>query len=289
MKTPFIYRIFALGFAVSGSVAMAAFIPITNITFTTVVGPPDQFLLTTLTAGGTTFSAGGLGVGTSTGSPSSPTTPRMDNLNLNDAATGHAAPLDTVMFGGLFFTNQNGPLPDFFLFEAATFGNPDDITVAAIFLDDTVGVAVVAPTNYASGWGDTGFDFTGIPSSALFDIAGLCWDITDLKDAGGVTLAPSTPIKGIRIAGPQGSGIDPCAFLATAPAPPPANISYSQSGGILQLNWPAGQGWRLQSQTNMVTVGLSNNWGNVSDATLPPYDVPVNPANATVFYRLVWP
>jgi hypothetical protein len=213
----------------------------------------------------------------------------MDNFDLNDMATGHTAPLNTVIFGGLIFTNQNGSLPDFFLFEVSNSGNPDDITIAAIFTDDTFGAAVVAPTNYASGWGDTGLNFTGIPSSAFLRISGLCWDITDLKDAGGVNLAPSTPIKGIQIAGPGGSSIDPCAFLATAPAPPAASITCNQSGGTLQLNWPSGRGWRLQSQTNALAVGFSNNWVNVPNAMLSSYEVPVNPANTTVFYRLVWP
>jgi len=45
----------------------------------------------------------------------------------------------------------------------------------------------------------------------------------------------------------------------------------------------------LQCQTNSLAAGLSTNWGNVPNATLPPYNAPVYPANATVFYRLVWP
>jgi hypothetical protein len=217
----------------------------------------------------------------------------MDDFDLGSIATGHTAPLKTVLFGGAPFTNVNGSLPDFFLFEAAGgAANPDDITLAAIFLDDSVGAAVTCPETVSTppgtipGWGYTGLVI--VPSSANTYICGLCWDISDLKDASSNSLPSNAVIKGIQIAGPQGSGIDPCAFLATAPAPPAATITYSQFDGTLQLNWPAGQGWRLQSQTNSLAVGISNNWGDVSGAT-PPYNAPVNPANATVFYRLVWP
>jgi hypothetical protein len=295
MKIPFINGIFVLGFAVSGSVAMGALTPITNVTYTTISGPPDQYILTSIIANGNTVLAGTLGVGTSTGSPSSASTPRMDDFDLSSIATGHTAPLKTVLFGGEPFTNVNGSLPDFFLFEASGGANPDDITVAAIFLDDSVGVAVTCPVSVSTppgtipGWGNTGLSFLPFGGSALMTICGLCWDITDLKDASSNSLPSDAVIKGIQIAGPFGNNIDPVAFLATAPAPPAANITYSQSGGTLQLNWPAGQGWRLQSQTNFLSLGISNNWGNVSGATLPPYNTPIDPANATVFYRLVWP
>jgi hypothetical protein len=294
MKRSFINRLFALAFGVSASVAMAAFTPITNVTYTTISGPPDQLILTGIVADGNTVLASTLGVGTSIGSPSSGNTHRMDDFDLNNIAYGHAAPLNTVLFGGVPFTNVNGSLPDFFLFEASGYHpNPDDITVAAIFLDGSVGqavacpVAVSTPSGTIPGWGNTGLVI--VPGSAVAYICGLCWDITDLMDADGTNLLSTAIIKGIQIAGPGGSSIDPCVFLATAPAPPAANITYNQSSGTLQLNWPPGHVWRLQSQTNSLTVGISNNWGDVYGPLSPPYNAPVNPANATVFYRLVWP
>jgi autotransporter-associated beta strand protein len=70
--------------------------------------------------------------------------------------------------------------------------------------------------------------------------------------------------------------------------PAPTNITYSVSGNQLVLDWPAGLGWQLQAQTNDLTTGLSTNWVNVTGAT-PPYTNTINPANATVFYRLVNP
>jgi len=284
-----------LGFAVSASVAMAAFTPITNVTYTTISGSPDQYILTSIVANGNTVLAGTLGVGTSTGSPSSSRTPRMDDFDLGSLAYDHVAPLNTVLFGGVSFTNVNGSLPDFFLFEASGGANPDDITVAAIFLDDSVGQAVTCPVAVSTppgtipGWGNTGLGFVPPASSSFQVIVGLCWDLTDLRDASSNSLPSNAVIKGIQIAGPGGSGIDPVAFLATAPPPPAANITYTQSGGTLQLNWPPSQGWRLQSQTNSLAADLNTNWGNMRNATVPPYDAPVNPANATVFYRLVRP
>jgi len=76
--------------------------------------------------------------------------------------------------------------------------------------------------------------------------------------------------------------------LVAAPAPSPTNITFNVSGTNLILNWPAGQGWKLQSQTNANTVGLGSNWVNMSNA-VPPFTNAMNPANPTMFYRLVWP
>ncbi len=70
----------------------------------------------------------------------------------------------------------------------------------------------------------------------------------------------------------------------------PTNITYSVvSGNQLVLNWPAGQGWTLQTQTNNLGTGLqpaTNAWFTVTPTPVPPYTNTVNPANPTVFYRL---
>jgi hypothetical protein len=57
------------------------------------------------------------------------------------------------------------------------------------------------------------------------------------------------------------------------------------------LQWPADRtGWRLQVQTNALNLGLTANWFDVPDATATnQMTLPVNPANPTVFYRLVYP
>ena len=76
--------------------------------------------------------------------------------------------------------------------------------------------------------------------------------------------------------------------LVIAPAPSPTNITFSVSGGDLVLNWPAGQGWQLQAQTNTLAVGITTNWVTVPGA-VPPFTNAVAPANGSVFYRLVYP
>jgi hypothetical protein len=74
--------------------------------------------------------------------------------------------------------------------------------------------------------------------------------------------------------------------------PPP--ISFVSTNGMLSLTWPSKYVgyYYLQVQTNKVTVGLSTNWvpygGSVS-STLNSGGITnnINPANGTVFYRLM--
>jgi CubicO group peptidase (beta-lactamase class C family) len=63
------------------------------------------------------------------------------------------------------------------------------------------------------------------------------------------------------------------------------------SNNTLALSWPADHlGWHLQVQTSAPGAGLGTNW-----MTLPGSDlvtgtnITINPANGTVFYRLVYP
>jgi hypothetical protein len=69
----------------------------------------------------------------------------------------------------------------------------------------------------------------------------------------------------------------------------PATLTNSVSGNTLSLSWPAGEGWRLQAQTNSLTTGISNNWTYVTDGSVSSTNITVNPANPTVFYRLTYP
>jgi len=46
----------------------------------------------------------------------------------------------------------------------------------------------------------------------------------------------------------------------------------------------------LQAQTNPVTVGLKSNWFDVpGSTTVSNITVTINPANGSVFYRMVYP
>jgi hypothetical protein len=75
------------------------------------------------------------------------------------------------------------------------------------------------------------------------------------------------------IAGSPGSGLgysfNPTngvlSVITQTIAPNPAPISFSVSGNTLALSWPSDHlGWILQSQTNSLSTGLSNNWTDVA-------------------------
>lgn len=81
----------------------------------------------------------------------------------------------------------------------------------------------------------------------------------------------------------------------TAIAPPvntsPTNITTVVSGGNLTLTWPTDHtGWRLQVQTNSLSVGLGTNWFTVANSTTTnSMTIPINAASGSVFYRMVYP
>jgi len=62
-------------------------------------------------------------------------------------------------------------------------------------------------------------------------------------------------------------------------------LTSAVSANTLTLTWPVAGG-RLQAQTN----GLGTNWVSVAGSTTTNrVDVPINPANTSVFYRLAVP
>lgn len=69
----------------------------------------------------------------------------------------------------------------------------------------------------------------------------------------------------------------------------PASITNTISGNTLTLAWPAGQGWRLQMQTNSLSKGLGTNWVYVTDGSVSSTNITVEAAKPTVFYRLKYP
>ena len=83
---------------------------------------------------------------------------------------------------------------------------------------------------------------------------------------------------------PDSPGIPAIANVAT-------NIVAKVNGGNLELTWPVDHtGWRLQVQTNSLNTGLGTNWVTVPDSTSTnQMFVPMDPANGSVFFRLVYP
>jgi autotransporter-associated beta strand protein len=82
----------------------------------------------------------------------------------------------------------------------------------------------------------------------------------------------------------------PGSLLVPASGPSgPALLTNSYSGGVLSFSWPAGQGWKLQQQTNALSTGLSTNWVDVTDSSVSSTNIPVDPTKPATFYRLVYP
>jgi hypothetical protein len=72
----------------------------------------------------------------------------------------------------------------------------------------------------------------------------------------------------------------------------PTNITAQLVGGTnLNLSWPADHtGWTLQAQTNSLNVGLGTNWVIVTGSSATnQVTFPINSANGSVFFRLVYP
>lgn len=70
----------------------------------------------------------------------------------------------------------------------------------------------------------------------------------------------------------------------------PGRLTSHISGPVLTLTWPAGQGWRLESQTNSLSAGLTTNgWGTVPGGIDGSNTITINPTNPAVFFRLIYP
>jgi len=64
-------------------------------------------------------------------------------------------------------------------------------------------------------------------------------------------------------------------------------LSFVNNGISLTFSWTPASGFKLQSQTNSLNVGLTSNWGDYPGGGTPPVNVPIDPAQGTVFFRLI--
>ncbi len=92
---------------------------------------------------------------------------------------------------------------------------------------------------------------------------GLAWNTNTLTTDGTLRVVSTAPVK-----------------IAVGPVTP-----------SLTLSWPADHiGWRLQAQTNSISIGLRTNWHDVSNSgSTNQATFPLDPAAGSVFYRLVYP
>jgi autotransporter-associated beta strand protein len=62
-------------------------------------------------------------------------------------------------------------------------------------------------------------------------------------------------------------------------------LTFTNTGSVLHFTWDAG--FKLQAQTNSLSVGVSNNWTDYPGGATSPLDVPVDVAQPGVFFRLI--
>ena len=72
-------------------------------------------------------------------------------------------------------------------------------------------------------------------------------------------------------------------FLGTAPP----SLSWINTGTALQFSWSGN--YKLQAQTNTLSVGLSTGWGDYPGGGSSPVSVPIELTQGCVFFRLVAP
>ncbi|HZO83973.1 MAG TPA: hypothetical protein VFC26_02090, partial [Verrucomicrobiae bacterium] len=71
----------------------------------------------------------------------------------------------------------------------------------------------------------------------------------------------------------------------------PVSISNAISANLLNLSWPSDHiGWRLQAQTNPISVGLSTNWVTIPNSLATnQMTFNIDRTVGCVFYRLIYP
>jgi hypothetical protein len=75
-----------------------------------------------------------------------------------------------------------------------------------------------------------------------------------------------------------------------SPPTGPVTLTNRITGSLMKFTWPVQQGWRLVSQTNSLSTGLtSNGWESVVGGIDGSNAVHIDPAQPTVFFRLVYP
>lgn len=180
---------------------------------------------------------------------------------------GNLAPGASV---GTLTINGDLTLGGTFTAEVNSAGTSDLVTgLGTVNYGGTLAVVNVGPALTVSSafklFSATSYGSTLFTSVTPSPGAGLVWDQSTLTTDG--TLRITT-----------GSSVDPT----------PTNIVISVSGNTLTLQWPASHtGWTLQTQTNSLNTGLGTNWVAVPGSTTTnKVEVPIVPANPTVFYRM---
>jgi autotransporter-associated beta strand protein len=111
-----------------------------------------------------------------------------------------------------------------------------------------------------------------------------------LRDGLFTSIIPTTPGTGLAW-NTNTLAADGILRIANGVSTVRTNITMISSGGSLDLSWPQDHtGWRLQAQTNPITVGLHSNWFDVPGSTTTNHMIiPISPTNGSVFFRIIYP
>lgn len=214
-------------------------------------------------------------------------------LALSGSATLPNSPLISVTNGATF--DVSGLSSTFVLGASQTLSNNAASTGnLAGNLDASSGTISVSFTNGTPAFVITNGALT-LSAATVFGVTNTGAQLTSgtypliTKATGGSVAGavPSVTVGGAGAAGAASLEIsgDELNLVIASSQPNPTNITYTVSGSQLVLDWPAGQGWNLQAQTNALATGLTTDWVTVSNA-VPPFTNDISPANPAVFYRL---
>jgi hypothetical protein len=155
------------------------------------------------------------------------------------------------------------------------------------------GVTNAVATGISTGLGlfATTTTNTALPGETLVSIgartSGEATNVYDLQFKGRIddVAIYNYALSPVQVRADYEAGANNVAFSTNAP-----DIAYSVTGSNLTFTWPASNtGWRLLAETNGLTVGASN-WFTIANSSLTNLvTVPLNKANHSVFYKLVYP
>ena len=177
---------------------------------------------------------------------------------------GSAASIGTLTIGGNLTLAQGG---GFFRLNKGNAQTADKVSVTGTLSSSGTGSITVTNLGAALQVGDT-FQLFNKPVTGAASLAVI---------GGGVTWSNALALNGTIQVVP---GVDTT----------PTNITIVVNNGNIELSWPANHtGWYLEVQTNTVANGLGTNWVVIPNTQLNnSYTNPINPANGSVFYRMVY-
>ena len=209
-----------------------------------------------------------------------------------DGITARFLPSTNAIGYALFTFNATNPV------NHSAFGP----TTVSLFITNLPPVIFSQPANSTNAPGSTATFSVGAANAGLF----YYWRRggTNLVNSGnlsgGVTNATLTFTNlvaanagnySVVVTNFSGAVTSSVAMLSITPSTALTNLSFTVGGGAIQFSWPTDHtGWRLETQTNNLGVGLNTNWFTVAGSTnANQISIPIGQTNGSVFFRLAYP